>query len=74
MKEPRTLSEISDDAVHILMRELGAADTIRFLNQYRRGHGDYTRDRHALFEGMTVEEIFAASEEAAASFKFKGES
>jgi len=40
-----TAEEIRRAALEILDRELGSAATIRFLQQFDRGHGDYTRDR-----------------------------
>jgi hypothetical protein len=32
-------------------------DTIRFLNQFRAGSGDYTAEREDLFRGMSVEDV-----------------
>lgn len=40
------LSEITQEAVSLLVRELGVARTLRFLGQYRTGQGDYTAERH----------------------------
>ena len=34
------LSEITQEAVSVLVRELGVARTLRFLGQYRKGTGD----------------------------------
>jgi hypothetical protein len=41
----------------MLVRELGVVDTLRFLNQFRVGTGDYTKDRDALFTGQSVAEL-----------------
>ncbi|HUE69294.1 MAG TPA: hypothetical protein VMP01_00235 [Pirellulaceae bacterium] len=54
-----TLAELSERAIRLLCRELGVADAIRFLSQYRRGSGDYTRDRDQLFKQKTVAELVA---------------
>jgi hypothetical protein len=35
-------------------------DAIRFVNQFTTGHGDYTRQRDALFGHLTLDEILTA--------------
>jgi len=55
----KPLAEVTQRAIEILCRELGAADTIRFINQFTNGHGDYTSERDALFAGDTLDQIFA---------------
>ncbi len=35
-------------------------NTVRFLNQFTMGHGDYTAERDALFANLTLDEILAA--------------
>jgi hypothetical protein len=52
-----SFSEMSERAVRVLVREFGIVDTLRFLNQFRVGTGDYTKDRDALFSGQTVPEL-----------------
>jgi hypothetical protein len=32
-------------------------NTIRFLNQYTAGFGNYTEERGELFEGLSLDEI-----------------
>ena len=51
--------EVTQRAIHILSREMGVADTMRFLKQFGTGAGDYTRERDALFGNLTLEEIMA---------------
>jgi hypothetical protein len=53
------LSVIREKGFAALTRELGAADTVRFLRQFDGGHGDYTRDRDALSPNETVSSIAA---------------
>lgn len=53
----RPLIEVTHDAIRLLARELGVVDTARFLNQFGAGQGDYTAERSALFEGVTLEEL-----------------
>lgn len=54
-----TLAEINDEAIRILCENLGVAKTLQFLGQYRKGSGDYTRDRDKLFPQKTVDELYA---------------
>ena len=55
----RPIEEITQEAIRLLSRELGVADTMRFLDQFITRSGDYTRDRHALLGNPSVEELFA---------------
>jgi hypothetical protein len=58
MAEPaRPLTAITHDAISTLFREIGIADTVRFLHQFTLGSGDYTRERQELFGDLTLEEI-----------------
>ncbi len=49
--------EIQDRGLRALFRELGVADTVRFLRQFATGFGNYTQDRETLFARMSVKEI-----------------
>lgn len=53
----RPLNEITTEAIHILCREIGLVNTIRFINQFTTGHGNYTDERDKLFGDMTLSEI-----------------
>ena len=57
--QTRPLAEVTRRAIEILSRELGAADTIRFVNQFTTGHGDYTAERDALLGDLTLEQIIS---------------
>jgi hypothetical protein len=52
-----TLNEIRTIGFEALLRELGPAGTIRFIQQYETGHGDYTRDRRKWLPKKSVREI-----------------
>ena len=52
-----SLSELNQQVTDTLIREVGVVDTIRFLNQFRTGSGDYTAEREGLFQGMAVKDI-----------------
>ncbi|HKP77350.1 MAG TPA: hypothetical protein VJT67_17605 [Longimicrobiaceae bacterium] len=55
----RPLAEVTQEAIRILSREMGVADTMRFLGQFAAGAGNYTEERDALFGNLTLEEILA---------------
>ncbi len=52
-----SLYEIRTLGFEALLRELGPAGAIRFIQQYETGHGDYTRDRHKILPKKSVREI-----------------
>ena len=51
------LSQITQEAVSVLVRELGVARTLRFLGQYRTGTGDYTAERHSWLADEPLEDL-----------------
>jgi hypothetical protein len=53
------LEEVTQRAIHILSREMGVADTMRFLKQFVTGAGDYTAEREELFADLGLDEILA---------------
>lgn len=55
--ENPTLYEIRTIGFDALVRELGPAGAIRFIQQYESGHGDYTRNRRKLLPKKSVREI-----------------
>jgi hypothetical protein len=50
---------VTQEAIRVLVRELGVVNALRFLRQYRTGCGDYTAERDQLFGQMTVTEVAA---------------
>jgi hypothetical protein len=52
-----TDEEFFEHIATILRRELSTAGFDRFVNAYRKGSGDYTRDRHKWLGGLTVDDI-----------------
>jgi len=52
-----TLSQIRIIGFEALIRELGPVDTIRFIQQYETGRGNYTRDRRKWLPKKSVKEI-----------------
>jgi hypothetical protein len=55
----RPLHEITDQAISMLAREIGIQDTVRFVNQFTSGCGNYTDERGQLFADLALEEILA---------------
>jgi len=56
-KRAMTLQHIRTIGFEALLRELGPAGAIRFIQQYETGRGDYTRDRKKLLPKKSVREI-----------------
>ena len=57
--ETRPLTEITQEALRLLYRDLGIVNTVRFLNQFTTGFGNYTEERRALIENQTFDEVLA---------------
>ncbi len=57
--ETLPLAEINKEALRVLYKEIGIVNTIRFMNQFTTGYGDYTKEREQLFAGMTLDDILA---------------
>lgn len=57
--QAKPLSEITRHAIDLLSKEMGIVDTVRFLNQFTTGYGNYTEERENLFKDLTLEEILA---------------
>ena len=57
--QTRAISEISRQATHILFREMGVVDTIRFLNQFSIGRGDYTKEREQWLDDMSLGDVIS---------------
>ncbi|MBV7333534.1 hypothetical protein KFU94_35940 [Chloroflexi bacterium TSY] len=55
--EAKPLAEITQEAIRILFREIGVVNTIRFINQYTTGYGNYTEERRELFADQTLEDL-----------------
>lgn len=59
MEATRPLTEITQEALRLLYRELGLVNTIRFLNQFTTSFGNYTEERRTIIEHETLEEVLA---------------
>ena len=61
---PKSLYEIRMEGWKALTDRLGAAGAMRFMMQYDPGHGDYSRERHALFADLSLEALLKVIESA----------
>jgi len=57
MLETKPLNQITHEAIQVLYQEIGVVNTVRFLNQFTLGYGDYTAERDALFANLTLDDI-----------------
>ena len=55
--ELKTLQQINEKALAVLTRELGVADTLRFMMQFSSGEGNYTKEREQWLGNLTLDEI-----------------
>lgn len=55
----RPLAEITTEAIRVLTREMGPADTMRFLRQFFPGTGNYTEERATFVRDLPPDEFFA---------------
>ena len=58
--QTKPLSEVTQQALAVLMKEIGVVNTVRFFNQFTMGYGDYTAERDTLFADLTLNELLAA--------------
>ena len=53
----RSLDEVRQQGLDALRQRLGQADMIRFLQQFENGRGDYSQERHAWADQLSLAEI-----------------
>ena len=58
--QTKPLSEVTQQALAVLIKEIGVVNTVRFLNQFTMGYGDYTAERDTLFADLTLDALLAA--------------
>lgn len=62
-----TQEQVRREGFDALLERLGPADTLRFLQQFDRGSGDYTVERQQWLGELTIDEIARSIEERRAS-------
>ena len=60
--EIKPMPLVNENATNILVREMGVVDTIRFLNQFSVGYGNYTEERRKIVDSMTLDNIVSGIE------------
>ena len=53
------LDKLNDQAFQLLMKELGVANTARFIQQFTTGTGNYTEERKELFKDWTLDDVLS---------------
>ena len=53
------LAEVTKEALRVLYKEIGVVNTIRFVNQFTVGYGDYVEERKILFADMTLDDLLS---------------
>lgn len=62
--QAKSLSEITRYAIDILAKDMGVVATMRFLNQFTAGYGNYTEDREVMVKDLTLDDAISAMTEA----------
>ena len=68
----RSPEEIRQLGLNALTHSLGSVDTIRFLQQFDRGQGDYTKERNAILGNPNLEEVLQELESKSAINQIAG--
>ncbi|MDR3108796.1 MAG: hypothetical protein LBU65_03790 [Planctomycetaceae bacterium] len=50
-------AQIRNRGINVLLRELGPVDTVRFLQQFDAGYGNYTEERQEILKHETLESV-----------------
>lgn len=50
---------LTTSTIQLLCREIGVVNTVRFIQQFTTGYGNYTAERDQLIGHLTVDEIVA---------------
>jgi hypothetical protein len=59
----KTKEEILREGYSALIGTLGATDTIRFLQHFRSGQGDYTKERRQWLDNKSLMEVWEEMEQ-----------
>ena len=57
---PKTQQEIVSQGYQALVNSLGVVDTIRFIQHFSPGQGDYTKERHEWLDQTPLEDILSS--------------
>jgi hypothetical protein len=54
---PKDMGSIRKLGIDALTEKLGPIGMVEFMRQFDSGYGDYTKERHAWLDNLTVEDI-----------------
>jgi hypothetical protein len=60
MTMTKTQQELVRQGYQALVDTLGVVDTIRFIQHFSPGQGDYTKERHEWLDQISREDIFTS--------------
>ena len=55
-----SLYQIRLEGWKALTERLGPAGAMRFMMQYDPGHGNYSKERHAIFDELSLDDVLNA--------------
>lgn len=58
-----TQNEVMEKGYQALINSLGVVDTVRFIQYFSSGQGDYTKERHQWLDKQSLEDIFTDIEQ-----------
>jgi hypothetical protein len=53
----KDLNSIRKQGIDALTEKLGPIGMVEFMRQFDSGYGDYTKERHAWLDSLTIEDI-----------------
>ncbi|MCX6152352.1 MAG: hypothetical protein NTX22_17635 [Ignavibacteriales bacterium] len=56
-QELKSINEINEKAIRLLSKNIGLTNTLRFINQFSVGYGNYTEDRKELYKNLPIDKI-----------------
>jgi len=71
--QTKPLNDINKEAIDILCQQIGLVNTVRFVNQFSTGYGNYTEEREQLFANMTLDDVISEIEEMRNQGLFSGQ-
>ncbi|MCJ7576855.1 MAG: hypothetical protein MUO91_00205 [candidate division Zixibacteria bacterium] len=56
-KQTMSINQIREIGLEVLTKALGPVGMVRFLQQFERGEGDYTKNREKWLRGISLQSI-----------------
>ena len=53
----KTLEQIRYEGFEALVKALGLSDAVRFMQQFSKGYGNYTEERHQWLNKKSIEDL-----------------